>query len=296
MDSPENPITDAGPVIDASPVTETPVANNADIVAPPQPAQRRQGARRTARRLYIQASSPADQELDEALGRIRYHGALRREVGDWDELDRMLRRFGQIDTLVLMTHSAPGTLLIGGEARSGPDAAAVLRGTGARATTMIFEGCMIMREPVEAAQIAQGLGATTAVGYDWWHYMGKRVWGLDQSPADEVFRQDVTAWAEDIAKYLMQPRGSGPRQPATGAAIVARLERDAPSQLTLYLEWFHPSAGAPATPNPVVHPARRDLRRRQLNSRQQADEFRAIDHAALDLPHEVTLAVRRILR
>jgi hypothetical protein len=43
MDDQDNPIRDPGPVIDAGPVPETPVANDADIVAP-QPAQRRRVA------------------------------------------------------------------------------------------------------------------------------------------------------------------------------------------------------------------------------------------------------------
>jgi hypothetical protein len=295
MDNQENPITDAGPVTDARPITETPVANDADIVAP-QPAQQRRPARRNANKLYIQSSTAAEQEFDEALGRIRHHGAVRREVGDWKELERTLGGFERIGTLVLMTHSAPGTLLIGGEPKSGADAAAVLRGTGARANAIVFEGCMIMREPVEAAQIAQGLGATTAVGYDWWHYVGKRAWDLDQKPADQAYRAELAAWARDNAKYLMQPIGKGgPRQPATGPAIVAALEKNPPTTLPLYLEWFHPSAGGPGTPDPQQHPARNNLKRMQISSRKQADDFAAINHVAQE-PHEVTLAVRRVLR
>jgi len=284
MTDQENPVTDTDRVIRPDAVLTTPVADNGKVVGA-SPANKGKAARKTVTRLFLYT-----EKADKPFGQIRHQGAVSREVADWKQLVTILGEYAKIETLVLMTHSTAGTLLVGKTPKSGDEAAAELGKSGARANKVIFEGCMMMRDPVEAAQIAQGVHANTAVGYNWWHYVGKRVWTFKPPMSDE-YDAELRGWMRERAKYIVQPSAGPATQPETIDALIKALEKKSP--LTLQLEWFFRSGGGGSEPDPLDDVARGELKLKQISDAQQAQAFAAENHSSIGA-HLVSVDVGKV--
>lgn len=284
MTDQENPVTDTDRVTRPDAVLTTPVADDGKVVGS-SPAKKGKAAGKSVTTLFLYT-----EKADKAFGQIRHQGALSREVRDWKQLVAILGEYAKIQTLVLMTHGAAGTLLIGNAPKSGSEAAAALRKSGARANKVIFEGCMIMQQPVEAAQIAQGVHAATAVGYNWWHYIGKRTWTFTPPLSDE-YAAEVRGWMRERAKYIVQPATGPATQLATADALIKALEKKSP--VTLQLEWFFRSGGGGSEPDPLDHVSRGELKFKQISDAQQAQAFAAENHFSVGA-HRVSVEVGKV--
>jgi hypothetical protein len=237
-------------------------------------------------------------EHDRAFGRLRYPGARQVRIKSWKDLAAKLAANKQIGTLVLMTHGVPGGLQID-KWMGGADAGAFLKKTGAQVDKIMFEGCMIMRSPVEAAELAKGLSARTAIGYTWWHYTGKQVWTLPKKPASNELKSAIAVWATDTAKFLIRTQSGTLNQKSTGEGILKALEASVPKKgkgsgsIRLYLEWFFPTQGSGGRPDPSDRP-REDLIKETLDTKSGAEAFAKKDHANLGAV-EATVNVAKIL-
>lgn len=130
-------------------------------------------AKRTnARRKSVTSVFVFDRELSETTARrlrnALYSGAQLAGVDDWKELVAGLRKFDRIGTLVFLTHSIRGELLLGGNAPTAAAQRELLASTGVRVTTAVrFEGCSIMQKPISVAKIIADISSsgTTATGH-----------------------------------------------------------------------------------------------------------------------------------
>jgi hypothetical protein len=220
-----------------------------------------------------------------------------RPISTWDDLARELRAHPNIGTLVLMTHGVPGGILLDSW-KDAPDARAFLHRTGARAKTIIFEGCMVMQEPVDAAEIAKGLRARWAVGYNWWHFTGRHTWKLNSKPAPADLKEEIAAWMGAHNKYLIRSRGAATlNQLGTAKAVVDKLEKittkKTAGKVPLYMEWFHPHREGNTPDLDIPDPARANLKKKTIASLKDAESFTNIKHFT-DGPYEVTLDVNKV--
>jgi hypothetical protein len=244
--------------------------------------------------LYLYSpDDDAERERDVAFGRLRYPGVKSRAISSWTSLVTTLKAHPRIGTLVLNTHGVPGGLKVGSW-MGGQEAGDFLKQSGAKADTIVFEGCMIMREPIEAAQIANGLGASKAIGYDWWHYTSRHTWTLNKKPAGNIYRETISTWLDLNDKYLIRPRTGKIQQMSTAKQVIHHLEKEAPKSSThLYLEWFHPDRYGGTAPDPASDPPRSNLTPYKIGDRATANTFRDIDHETQG-PYEATLSVAKL--
>jgi hypothetical protein len=242
--------------------------------------------------LYLYQSSKAELQRDVAFGRIRHPKAKRVRITSWKHLSQVLAGYDKIGTLVLMTHGREGGLKID-TWMDGAKAGAYLAKTGTQATTILFEGCMIMRSPVEGAQVAQGLKASTATGYNWWHFTGMQRFDLSKAPADEKVQKIVDSWVTSYGQFLIQRADGTAAQPATKTAIIDGLETRAkahadaakkakkktqePAVIHLFTEWFHPDKSG-VRADPSADPTRGELILKHFDNKADARRFSKQDH------------------
>lgn len=258
--------------------------------------------------LYIHHSSKGELERDQNFGKIRYPGAKRIRITSWKHLSQVLSGYDKIGTLVLMTHGHEGGLWIDGP-KDGADAGAFLAKTGAEATKILFEGCMIMRSPIEGAQVAHGLKATSATGYNWWHYQGMRVFKLSGAPAGQKAIDDVDAWMKPNGQFLMRQPDGTLTQPGTTSAVIDDLEKKAKALASaakkakkkthseaerhVFTEWFHPDGtGSIADPNADL--TRAELHPKHIDNKADATAFQKLDHPKA-AGYIVTVDVRKLV-
>jgi hypothetical protein len=245
--------------------------------------------------LYLYSSGNDNERVrDDAFGRLRHPGVKRRAISSWKGLVATLKDHPRIGTLVLMTHGVPGGLLIDSSWMGGQDAGDFLKRSGAKVDTVVFEGCMIMREPIEAAQLANGLGASKAIGYDWWHYTGRQTWKLNKKPAGKKLREGISAWIDLNTKYLIRTPKGEIHQMSTVKQVIDYLEKEAPnSSKHVYLEWFYPDRGGGSSPDPAVDPPRSNLKPYKIDDLAQAKTFHDIEHETQG-PYVATLNVPKL--
>jgi hypothetical protein len=257
-----------------------------------QPAKAVAPSRASVDVLYLHHSSKGELERDENFGKIRYPGAKRIRIISWKHLSQVLGRYDKIGTLVLMTHGHEGGLQIDGS-KDGADAGAFLAKTGAQATTILFEGCMIMRSPIEGAQVAQGLKATTATGYNWWHYQGMQEFKLPGAPADQKTVDLVDAWIKPNSQFIMRRPDGTLTQPNTTSAVIDELEKKvkalaaeakkakkkshASAVRHLFTEWFHPD-GTGSIADPDADLTRGELTVKHIDNKADAVAFQKLNH------------------
>jgi hypothetical protein len=233
--------------------------------------------------LYLHHSQDGfELERDRAWARLRFPGVTSKRITSWNDLVAKLAK-KQIGTLILMTHGVPGGLLID-KWKGGADAGVFLKKAGANIDRIVFEGCMIMRSPVEAAQLAAGLNASSATGYTWWHYTGAEIFKASTKPVPKDVASIIELYVTDFAKFLIRTPGGDLNQPGTKEGIIAALEKQVPKKgvgsFKVYVEWYHPDKKGGRSPE-TSSPARADLIEKALDTKSDATAFSKLDHANL---------------
>lgn len=152
---PRHPVTDVQPLLNATELTQTPVADTK--VASGGAASAAKGPSVNTLLLY----DSVDSELSKfapILARAYYPKAKLVGVKSLAELAAALSKYSSIDTLVIDVHSGPGYLLIGNGSPSTKSVQTALAKTGVVVkSNIVFEGCQIMQDPIDTCQMVENI-------------------------------------------------------------------------------------------------------------------------------------------
>jgi hypothetical protein len=260
--------------------------------------------------LYIHHSKPVEIERAVAFGTLRYPNVPQIQVASWAALEKVLKGYGTIGTLILLTHGREGGIKLESW-KDGKKAGDFLKTTGVQAKTVHFEGCKIMGSPEEGAMVADGLQATTAIGYNWWHFTGKHVFSLDRAPAGQKVQDDIAAWVKVNQDFMIRKADGSATQSETQTAIIADLEAAANglvekikaakkakkkppvAEKRLFIEWFWPTDKG-KTFDPTLRPSRGELIQKTIDNKSDARLFAKADQEAVKA-HEITVDVKKLI-
>ncbi len=112
--------------------------------------------------LFIYDASFAD--FAPLLQDAYYPGAISKPIKNLVGLAGVLSKNTSIDTLVLFTHSIPGSLLLGAVSTISANVDAALAKTGAQVSgRIVFEGCSIMKDPLDTCKMIKSIAMPKAV-------------------------------------------------------------------------------------------------------------------------------------
>ena len=220
-------------VVESGPVTNTPVVTGPPSVPSPPP-------RPSVQTLYVYDSSSHGPGYPLAVQSAYYRTATIVAITSWDDLTRQLAQYGEVGELVIYAHGNDGAFMIGGRVPSHTQIQGYFQASRVHVIDAIrFECCSVMRNPVAAAEMIQGIAGPHAVASGYTLYLS-----ITEVPF--MVTDDTTI--DHIDAILDQYRGFWMPNTPPAANILA-----VPGEHRLYTESFQNHPGA--VPLPAAGPA-----------------------------------------
>lgn len=299
-DSDDHPaITVPSSVLGTQSLLQTVVAQTAPVLAS-TPQQAPSPGRKHATLHVIYAESDRNAVRDTlAYIKFRYPKVKPVRVRSWAALIQELRQYHTIEYLILVTHSGPGQLIINSERKDGDEVAALLKPLNISVPQrIVFEGCSLLAEPMEAWKIAKAVQAREAVGYTWWHWMGRRIWNLTGQTPGATYRDTIDLWYSENRSFLVpESRSKSVAQPKTTDGLFATKKyvtsrTTSGRTVTLGLEWFRQGIGlSTKVPDRLIEGDvdRTELKVKLISSENEAEKF--LDEDPTATPMLVTVRI-----
>lgn len=193
--------------------------------------------KKSVSKLVIYDKSMEKDHVD-ALIASSYHGAERKAVSSFKNLQEVLSKYAEVETLVIFTHSTPGSLLLGDTAPTVSDQQAFFTGSGVRVTKEVrFEGCSIMKNPTDTSRIVSGI---TAKGV---RVTGYTMFSVFHSAKIEVEKKgrrtpaEYTAYLDKVGEEVNKFIGGKEEYLVPGSRTIEEI-KSKPGTHTLTLRWF----------------------------------------------------------
>jgi hypothetical protein len=165
-------------------------------------------------------------------------------VNSWPQLTQRLAQYKEIDTLIVCAHGTPGSILINGRGDSLSNEAAFFRNSQLHVTSTIrFESCNIMRNPIDTARLVADICGPGAhvIGYTLFHVSSEEIIDVPQNTTPVQIQALLDRYNWPTGSYLM--RGS------PNAASLAN-----PGSHAIPIEWFR-TVNNPNPPPPRNSPS-----------------------------------------
>ncbi|MBY6210988.1 hypothetical protein KUV95_05455 [Microbulbifer agarilyticus] len=150
---PVHPVIDVTRMLNAQMLTQTPVTDTKAATDGGSPAAKGP----SIKTLMIYDDGDAGiRDFAPILARAYYPQAKLVGATSLAALSAILSKYSKVDTLVIDVHSGPGYLLIGGANPSLTAVREALKKSGVTVQSkIIFEGCSIMRDPIETSRMVE---------------------------------------------------------------------------------------------------------------------------------------------
>ncbi|MBY6189686.1 hypothetical protein KUV22_04575 [Microbulbifer agarilyticus] len=150
---PVHPVIDVTRMLNAQMLTQTPVTDTKAATGGGSPAAK--GSSIKTLMIYDDGDAGI-RDFAPILARAYYPQAKLVGATSLAALSAILSKYSKIDTLVIDVHSGPGYLLIGGANPSLTAVREALKKSGVTVQSkIIFEGCSIMRDPIETSRMVE---------------------------------------------------------------------------------------------------------------------------------------------
>jgi len=156
-------------------------ASNRNVATAPSPSKG------TLDTLFVYDSQSGFDDFAPLLAKAYYSHNKIAPVGDIQDLSALLGKYSTIGTLAIFAHSIPGAILLGGRARTAKDVNGELGKSGVRVTKkIVFEGCSIMKDPVDTCRMIQSIAGPNAVAMGYSYYTITQTIGFDFKGVNDV--------------------------------------------------------------------------------------------------------------
>ncbi|WP_299594912.1 hypothetical protein [uncultured Microbulbifer sp.] len=198
---PNHPVTDVARFLNATELTQTPVADTKAAKGSGSSAAK--GPSINTLMLYDSGDSGIG-KFAPILARAYYPNAKLVGVGSLAELAAALSKYGKIDTLIIDVHSGPGFLLIGGASPTTKKVRQALAKTGVIVQSkIVFEGCQIMQDPIDTCQMVESICGPNAQVSGFTYFSISNTFEIDFTEFDDP--AEIQAFYDDFTMDYIVP-------------------------------------------------------------------------------------------